>query len=86
MIKHLCAAAALLAVSLPSARTSLEPFLRQGFGSTLFRMEQTFPLTGTADSIPDNTRGLGQSELEYPLDAILAGLRYRYETGGGGWV
>ncbi len=58
----------------------MEPFIQKGFGSTLYRLEITFPLTGIADSIPENTKGLGQSELEFPLNPMLAGLRYRREN------
>jgi hypothetical protein len=47
----------------------------------------TFPVTGAGDSVPGDTKGLGQSELEYPLDALLVGARYRQvfrEADGGG--
>ncbi len=73
------AAFAAFAATLPSsAETSIEPIFGMGYGSTLYRLEMTFPLTG-ADTIPENTRGLGQSELEYPLDAVLAGARFRQD-------
>ena len=68
------------AASSACAGSSLEPFFGRGYGSTLFRMELTFPLTDfTGEPIDENVKGLGQSELEYPLDAFLAGVRYRYE-------
>jgi hypothetical protein len=73
-------AAALIAVPVARARNSLEPFFLRGFGSTLYRLELTFPMTGAGrDSIPENVKGIGQSELEYPLDVFVAGLRYRHE-------
>lgn len=68
------------AASAACAGSSLEPFFGRGYGSTLFRLELTFPLTDLTDEpIDENVKGLGQSELEYPLDAFLAGFRYRHE-------
>jgi hypothetical protein len=85
-LMNLCRAACelLCMATLSVAGNSLEPFLQKGFGSTLYRLEMAFPLTGTLDTIPDNTTGLGQSELEYPLDPWLAGIRYRHETASTG--
>ena len=75
-------AISLILAAAASARSSLEPFLMRGMGSTLFRMEMTFPLTGGED-IPEDMKGLGQSELEYPLDMFTAGLKWRFEPAGG---
>lgn len=75
-------AISLLLAATASARSSLEPFLRRGMGSTLFRMEMTFPMTGVED-VPDDMKGLGQSELEYPLGMFVAGLKWRIEPGVG---
>jgi hypothetical protein len=72
------AVAALAAAVAPRAETALEPIFRSAYGSTLYRLEATFPLSGS-DSIPENTKGLGQSELEYPLDAFLVGARFRQD-------
>jgi len=79
------AAAALAAAASLRAETSLEPIFGRGYGSTLYRLEMTFPLTNAGDSLPENTKGLGQSELEYPLDALVAGARYRqtFQAGDG---
>lgn len=74
-----CLAAALSA----RAGAGLEPFIGYGYGSTLYRLEMTFPIVG--DSVPNDVKGLGQSELEYPLDALLVGARYRYEAPGAAW-
>lgn len=72
------ACAALVSLSAAFAQSSLEPFILRGHGSTLYRLELGFPLTGMADSVPENTEGMGQSELEYPLDLFAAGARYRH--------
>jgi hypothetical protein len=75
------AIAGLTAVAFPEARTMLEPFFGRGSGSTLFRLEATVPITGQADSLPEGTQGLIQSELEFPMDMFIAGLRWRTEIG-----
>ena len=72
---------ALIAAAPARAAGTLEPFCGLGYGSTLYRLEMTFPLTAPDTTVP-NGKGLGQSELEYPLDAMLVGLRYRQEFAG----
>lgn len=72
-----------LAALSAQAGSGLEPFIGYGYGSTLYRLEMTFPLV--SDSVPNDVKGLGQSELEYPLDALLVGARYRYEAPGAAW-
>ena len=74
-------AIALMAAAPARAAGTLEPFCGLGYGSTLYRLEMTFPLTAP-DSVVLNGKGLGQSELEYPLDAMLVGFRYRQEFAG----
>ena len=64
----------------PEARCFVEPFFGRGTGSTLFRMESTIPVNGS-DSVPDGVTGMIQSELEYPRDMFIAGLKWRMETG-----
>jgi hypothetical protein len=59
----------------------LEPFLGRGSGSTLFRLEAAVPITDGADSLPDGSQALIQSELEFPMDMFIAGLRWRTEIG-----
>lgn len=72
-------ALALTAVSVPFAQTTLEPYMLHGYGSTLFRFEFTEPVTpGDPNPPPDNTDRLAQSELEYPLDVFVAGLRFKH--------
>jgi hypothetical protein len=72
----------ILAAGVSARSTSLEPFLMRGMGSTLFRFEMAFPITGVED-VPEGTQALVQSELEYPLDMFVAGLKWRFEPGGG---
>lgn len=66
------------------AQSTLEPFLTSNHGSTLFRMEATFPPTGIDSGLPVNSEIVGRSELEYPLDVFLTGLRFRKELQSGG--
>lgn len=74
----------LCALGTNCAAGGLEVFSGHGFGSTLYRLEITFPITGM-DSIPGASSGLGQSELEYPLDAWLAGVRWMGGSQKVGW-
>ncbi len=73
----------LYAASALYAQTTVEPILTTNYGSTLFRMEMNFPTTGIDSGLPANSGLIGRSELEYPLDVFLTGLRLRREFQAG---
>lgn len=68
------ALAALLREPARAAETSLEPTFSRGYGSTLFRMQATVDRNGSQELFI-------RSELEFPLDVFLAGLKARQEYG-----
>jgi len=60
-------------------KTTIEPFVARGFGSTLFRFQLSDPITGDFDSLFSNASVLGQSELEYPIDVFNIGLKLKVD-------
>lgn len=59
---------------------SIEPVITQSYGSTWYRLQVSEPIVSQEDDPLSNagfTDTVGQSELEYPLDVLIGGIKLK---------